>query len=489
MAILLMFIMVENRKNLIRISLLLIGVVANSFATTWYVDASKADNSGLATNWATAVRDIQAAVDMVSDYDKILVTNGLYNQGGAVSDLDSTMTNRVALNSNQKFIVIEAVNKGLDDTIIEGAPDYGTGGAGPGAIRCFHGNVHNGNSDDTVVLNGFTLRNGYTKYSGVFWADQAGGAIHSARATNCWFYSNHGYNGGGAWAYSQLRDCHVFNNSAWQGGAGLMGEVWGSVIYNNYASRQGGAVSGSILHSCTISNNAANTKGGAIYGGSEVYYCFIIDNYSDQNAGVFENACVVSNCIISHNTSVGTGAVGFQYSSDSRSYIYNCLIKDNIAIGGQGSAIWGNITVVNSTIVNNKSSIPGQTAGLNGNDGSLIAINSIVYGNTNITDEVENNYTTNLSKMVNCLTSPTPTGMPFDGGGNITGAPLFLDDACHLANNSPAVDSGITTNVISIDIDRVVRPLDGNNDGSSLYDIGCYEHIYVRPNISFLVIK
>ncbi len=45
--------------------------------TTWYVWTNSPAN-GPGTNWATAFRSIQSAVDVASSNDTVLVTNGIY---------------------------------------------------------------------------------------------------------------------------------------------------------------------------------------------------------------------------------------------------------------------------------------------------------------------------------------------------------------------------------------------------------------------------
>ncbi len=482
-------------RKIVTVSLLLVGFVSNCFAATWYVNASKIDNSGAATNWATAVRDIQSAVDKAGDNDKIWVEAGVYNKGGAVNDGSSSLSNRVSIGTHLYNLVIEAVHKGLDETIIEGAADPGTGGNGPNATRCFCGNGQVQSIQGWLI--GFTLRNGYTWNGGSpSWPhDEVGGGMHSGQASNCWIYSNIANSGGGAWGYSYLYDCNVYSNTGWEGGAGLGGEVWDSTIYANHATKKGGACYSSVLHSCIVSNNMADDYGGAMYNECKAYDCQFINNSTPAGyAGVMAASCIASNCIIKGNSAASNGSVIQELDSvANRCYLYNCLITKNYAGGLPGSTILGYVTLVNCTIVNNESGFSGATAGLDGYTvNAVTSINCIVYGNTNSADGIEHNYT-NMGYMVSCLTSPDPTGQAFDGGGNITGDPIFRDAAngnyhFSVENDSPAIDAGTATGATASDLDGVLRPKDGNHDGSTAYDIGCYEHVYVPPRGTLVIV-
>jgi len=130
---------------------------------TYYVDAAKRDDSGAGTNWATAKHTIQAAVDLATSRDTILVTDGIYAEGGAVAD-GSTLTNRVCL----KWGKLISVN-GPGATVICGA-----GPAGDGAVRCAY--VGSG-----ATLSGFTLTGGCTRVDGDYYADQAEAASGAMR--------------------------------------------------------------------------------------------------------------------------------------------------------------------------------------------------------------------------------------------------------------------------------------------------------------------
>ena len=64
-------------------------------ADTHYVKANSVTPVSPYTNWATAARIIQQAVDVSTDGDTVLVTNGVYATGGRA--VYGTMTNRVAV--------------------------------------------------------------------------------------------------------------------------------------------------------------------------------------------------------------------------------------------------------------------------------------------------------------------------------------------------------------------------------------------------------
>ncbi len=105
---------------LIMSALLFAAAGARAQGTYYHVDASQTDDSGAGTNWATAKRTIQAAVDAASDGDPVLVTNGVYNAGGAVTP-GFALTNRVCITN---AITVRSMN-GPEVTIIEGAEASG----------------------------------------------------------------------------------------------------------------------------------------------------------------------------------------------------------------------------------------------------------------------------------------------------------------------------------------------------------------------------
>ena len=59
--------------------LILFFAASAAFSAEYYVDVSRPDDTGSATNWTTAKQTIQAAVDLTTDGDTVWVTNGIYN--------------------------------------------------------------------------------------------------------------------------------------------------------------------------------------------------------------------------------------------------------------------------------------------------------------------------------------------------------------------------------------------------------------------------
>ena len=136
-----------NAKSLLTIlGLLLLTLPAT--ATTFYVNVSNTVPVAPYTNWPTAATNIQDAVDVSTDGDLVLVTNGVYAAGGRV--LFGLLTNRLVIS---KAVTVRSAN-GPTTTFIRGNPTLGNS-----AVRC----VYLGSG---ATLSGLTLTNGGTMNSG-----------------------------------------------------------------------------------------------------------------------------------------------------------------------------------------------------------------------------------------------------------------------------------------------------------------------------------
>ena len=334
---------------------------------------------------------IQAAVDASVNGDEIICEDGTYTGGGNYNIIFSG-----------KAITIRSEN-GWENCIID-CNSLGNG-------FCF-------NNDEEVnsVLDGFTITNSYSPFSGGIYCSGSSPTINNCNITNCVTTS--------------------------QGGG----------IYCSYSNP--------VISNCIISRNFAVVDGGGIFceGGGPV----------------------ITNCIISGNSAIGLGYPdgGGIYidgsESDEDSLIQNCIIKGNRA-SNNGAGIYhygGGITVVNCTVASNYA---GGTCGGIYSDG-LQLMHTAIWGNTHgHTPVVQDAQITILGlhltePIFNCIQdeNPADANIPFgEENFNIDDDPCFVstgywvdvNDAnivvepndsnalwvegdCHLTAVSPCIDAG-----------------------------------------------
>lgn len=248
------------------------------------------------TSWADAATNIQDAIDAASAGDTVWVTNGVYTTGGKVKAGD--LTNRVALD---KALLVQSIN-GPAATIIQGDWDPVTTN-GPLAVRCAW--LTNG-----ATLNGFTLRGGATRNTGLTSLQSGGGVL-------CTFSS------------ATVLNCVITDNRAQLFGGGAYGGTLGSCIVTNnviLTSGRGGGAANSTLQSCLVVSNMAHIGGGT--SGSWLYNCAVIRNVARSDGSGCEQSWLDS-CTVSLNSTIYAGAgyavtwAGFQV------FARNCIIWNN----------------------------------------------------------------------------------------------------------------------------------------------------------------
>ncbi len=227
------------------------------------------------TTWEHAAHAIQDAVAAARPFDAVVVTNGVYDTGGAVAP-SLALTNRVCITNR---ISVRSVS-GPSSTFIVGAA---TG------VRCAY-------VSEYAVLSGFTLTNGHASVdTRAPRPDRMGGGVL--------------LHGGG-----ELSNCIVVGNSAsYGGGIGCYGGGWAShcIISGNSATIDGGGACShddGWFHNCLITgNNALWRGGGACVGnGGGISGSTIAANESNWGSGVQCGAGgTVQNCIVWDNTPSG----------------------------------------------------------------------------------------------------------------------------------------------------------------------------------------
>ncbi|NOU36150.1 MAG: hypothetical protein HOO88_05230 [Kiritimatiellaceae bacterium] len=277
------------KRNLILLTVLLAAL--SSFSAEYFVDATRPDDTGAATSWATAKKTIQAAVNLTVNGDTVWVTNGTY-----VLSAEISVTNA---------ITIRSVN-GPEATIVDGN----------GVFGCFSLN------DSACTVSGFTIENGQ---QGVRCADTTPVVVNCVIATNRADFAS-----GGGMFRGTAQNCIFRGNEASDGGGMAEGKSYNCTFIGNVANPFGGAI-------------GANGYGGGQYGG-ETYNCLFIDNTAGMLGctiafGTAYNCTFIStSCVDVYRSVVYNSVFSPEKSANAGSEFYSSCASDLI------NGVNGNIT-------------------------------------------------------------------------------------------------------------------------------------------------
>ena len=292
-------------------------------ADTHYVSPNGGNVSPFDT-WEKAAHIIQDAVVVASSNDIVLVTNGTYSTGGAVTP-GFSLTNRVMIN---KPITLKSVN-GPNVTTIAGHQDDGF--FNRINIRAVYMTNH-------AKLIGFTLTSGGTKYSGNTIYNQSGGGLlieGSCIITNCIVSNNKAKQGCGIYCNgAQIANCEIINNSRSMFDYSLRYNESGGGIY----------CTNGVVNNCIVTDNELQRGGGIFCINSSINNCMINNNSVSWNAswvgdgnggGVYCNESIFNNCTIINNHAQEKGGGIFHKGN---SFFYNSIIYNNYATNSQNYA-------------------------------------------------------------------------------------------------------------------------------------------------------
>ncbi len=465
------------------------------------VDGENAENLTLSGNNNSRVIDLQFTPDFQSTS---LTIKNLTIADGRTTAVDKEGAG-AGIRTEQTSTLIVENSKFINNT---------AGGLGGGAIYSgFRSNATIINSQFENNDASQAIRNSSGQLS-----EHAGGAIliwseSNLTVTDSEFKNNKGVNGG---AINNLLSNLTVENSQFinndSTSAKNTNHGYGGAIYTDGASNNDGATSGTIK----ISNSSFDGNKGAGQGGGLFLFTYPPDKI------IVENSEIINNQLISN--SVGDALGGGLRVGNGELTINNTTIANNLALS-QGGGLWvgenSPTEIINSTFSGNRAESEDGNSGLGG--AITLANNSNITNITNTT--IANNYAgfqgggfwggnsnTTLKNTVvaynvannggNDWNINHHTGTQFsDGGGNIQSNELNPDDTkvtagviltdplladlqevdnifIHpLLENSPAIDAGVNTDAPTTDQLGNTRPVDGDNNGSEITDIGAVEFV------------
>ena len=448
-------------KTKLCFSVVLAIVINVVFAGTYYV-APGGDDSGPGTEsqpWLT----IQHAANVMTAGDMVYIKAGTYNE---------MVHQNINSGTNANYIIFSAFPGDEGNVIIDG-----TGIMVPDYTGLFY-------IDDVDYINVSGLNILNSKEAGIMIDFSTYILIN-----NCHMYNTHS-SGIGVWDCSNI----IIENSdidhacmGNQGGAmdiqeclTISGtkyfEVRNNMVHDNTVDLLGGEGI-DIKEAC---------ENGKVYN-NEVYdLMYDLGIYVDAWSSNCENIEVYNNIV--YNTSIGIAL-----SSESGGVLQNIDVFNNLVYNNRENGIvisnWDqnglrkDINITNNTIYQNGE--PGSWGGgifiETANVQNIDIRNNICSDNAEwqIAVNTMNNITVDYNLIDQFMGWNDPGELEIKGTNFLEADPLFTDAAnkdFHLLANSPCIDAGNFLNTPDFDFDYLIRPYDGDNNGSALFDMGAHEY-------------
>lgn len=288
----------NHRRLTSVIALSLMLHACGALAVTRYVSTNGAHVAPY-TSWINAATNIAQALNVCTDGDVILVSNGVH------------YCYQHTVNTS---VEIRSLN-GPNVTTIDNSQSWGLYLNNTSTLNGF--TIQNGsniNSSSTLIYSNSTVKNCIFKENYAY----RGGALHIAvnsMASNCLFTDNTSSNNGGAvyvlsGTSNRIYNCTFYNNRSANGAGGAIYanpavgvECRNLLVYSNRSvtGTAGGiyASSNVMLRNCTIVYNQSSGHGGGVYGSVGAYNSIIYNNTAANSSwnnwndsSGFTNCCI-----------------------------------------------------------------------------------------------------------------------------------------------------------------------------------------------------
>ena len=292
-------------------------------------------------------------------------------------------------------------------------------------------------------------------------------------------------------------------------------------------SAEGGRVlnitaNGALIDGFEISGGTMALSGGGalLQGSSTLRNCRIHDCSALRGGGIYMNGdtCRVERCIIENNQASGDYAGGDPQNDGRGGGVYTvygvldqCVIRSNTAINSWGTGNGGGVSLgggypavmKNSLVTGN--SCQNLGGGLFLQDAYVINCTIVANEETSPTTDYGHElwwHQNNYGAVENCIIRHTLSGNTTDptsiiiyqpstefftncladidlpGTNNLHADPLFATNSAawwSLQPGSPCIDAGVSNN-LTCDLDGLPRPIDGDESGGAVVDIGASEY-------------